>query len=176
MTKKRYGNGKNIFKQDIWKGVNIKTIKGTHTTQQSFPGSLVIKNLPANAGVTGDVGLIPGSEISPASGNDNPLQYSCLENPMDRRTWRVTVHGVAKSQTQLWQMSIQPRNKRNSNKKIRKWYESMFSKKIFKWSTGAWKGTQQCCSLGNFKSKLNKILSIPVIMVIVKNTRAKKWL
>ena len=45
MTKKRYGNGKNIFKQDIWKGVNIKTIKGTHTTQQSFPGSLVIKNL-----------------------------------------------------------------------------------------------------------------------------------
>ena len=50
---------------------------------------------------TGDPGLIPGSERSPGGGHGNPLQYSCLENPMDRGTWWATVHGVAKSRTQL---------------------------------------------------------------------------
>ena len=49
----------------------------------------------------GDPGLIPGSGRSPAEGNGNPLQYSCLENSMDRGAWWVTVHGVANSQTQL---------------------------------------------------------------------------
>ena len=49
----------------------------------------------------GDMGSIPGSGRSPGEGNGNPLQYSCLENPMDRRAWQVTVHGVAKSQTRL---------------------------------------------------------------------------
>ena len=63
---------------------------------QGFPGSSMVKNLPANAG---DTGSIPGSGRSPGGGNDNPLQYYCLENPMDRGVWRVTVHGVAKSQT-----------------------------------------------------------------------------
>ena len=57
-----------------------------------------IKNLPAN---TGDAGLIPGSGRSPGGGNGDPLQYSCLENAMDRRAWWATVHGVAKSQTCL---------------------------------------------------------------------------
>ena len=47
----------------------------------------------------GDPGLIPGSGRSPGEGNDNPLQYSCLEKLMDRGTWRATVHGIAKSQT-----------------------------------------------------------------------------
>ena len=47
-------------------------------------GSLVVKNLPANAGGTGDAGLIPGSGRSPKRGNDTLFQYSCLENPMDR--------------------------------------------------------------------------------------------
>ena len=59
---------------------------------------LVAKNPPANAG---DVGLIPGSGRSPGEGNGNSLQYSSLENPMDRGAWRAIVHGVAKSQTQL---------------------------------------------------------------------------
>ena len=45
--------------------------------------------------------LIPGSERSPGEGNGNPLQYSCLENPMDRGAWWATVHGVAKSRTRL---------------------------------------------------------------------------
>ena len=53
----------------------------------------MLKNLPANAG---DVGLIPGSGGSPGVGNGNPLQYSCLENSMDRGVWRTKVHGVPK--------------------------------------------------------------------------------
>ena len=60
---------------------------------------LVVKNLPAKAGDLRDVGLIPGSGRCPGGGNGNPLQYSCLENPMDRGAWRATVHGAAKSQT-----------------------------------------------------------------------------
>ena len=56
----------------------------------------VVKNLPTNAGDARDVGSIPGSGRSPEGGNGNPLQYSCLENPMDRRAWRATVLGVAK--------------------------------------------------------------------------------
>ena len=64
-----------------------------------FPGSSVVKNLLANAGATGDLGSIPGLERSPGGGNGNPLQYSCLEKPMDRGAWQATVHGVAKSQT-----------------------------------------------------------------------------
>ena len=50
---------------------------------------------------TGDLGSIPGLGRSPGEGNDNPLQYSCLENPMDREAWWATVHGIAKNQTQL---------------------------------------------------------------------------
>ena len=57
---------------------------------------LVVKNPPANAGNKRDVGLIPGSGRSPGEGNGNPLQYSCLENPMDREAWRATVHGATK--------------------------------------------------------------------------------
>ena len=60
---------------------------------------LVVKNLPPNAGDTGDAGSIPGSGRCLAGGNGNPLQYSCLENPMDRGAWLAMVHRVAKSQT-----------------------------------------------------------------------------
>ena len=61
----------------------------------------MIKNLPTNAGDIGDAGSIPGSGRSLGEGNGNPLQYSCLENPMDRGAWAATVHGVAKSRTRL---------------------------------------------------------------------------
>ena len=54
----------------------------------------MVKNPPANAGDIRDMGLIPGSGRLPGGGNDNPLQYSCLENPMDRGAWQATVHGV----------------------------------------------------------------------------------
>ena len=53
----------------------------------------MVKNPPANAGDTGDTGSIPGLGRSPGGGNGNPLQYSCLENPMDRRAWWATFHG-----------------------------------------------------------------------------------
>ena len=63
-----------------------------------FPGGSDGKESVSNAG---DPGLIPGSGRSPGEGNGNPLQYSCLENSLDRGAWWATVHGVAKSQTQL---------------------------------------------------------------------------
>ena len=66
-----------------------------------FPGGSVVKNLPDNAGDTGNAGSVSGLGWSPGVGNGNPLQYSCLENPMDRGAWQATVHGVAKSQTWL---------------------------------------------------------------------------
>jgi len=61
----------------------------------------VAKNLPANAGIAGDMSSIPGSGRSPGGRNGNPLQYSCLENSLDRGAWQAIVHGVTKSQTGL---------------------------------------------------------------------------
>ena len=61
----------------------------------------LVKNLPANAGDARDVGSIPGSGKSPGEGNDNPLQYSCLKNSMDREAWQAILHGVAKHWTRL---------------------------------------------------------------------------
>ena len=61
----------------------------------------MVKNPPANAGSTRDLGLIPGLERSPGGENGNLLQYSFLENSTDRGTWQAMVHGVAKNWTQL---------------------------------------------------------------------------
>ena len=61
----------------------------------------MIKNPPANSGNTRDLGLTPGSGRSSRIGNGNPLQYSCLENSMDRGAWQAIVHGITKSLTQL---------------------------------------------------------------------------
>ena len=66
-----------------------------------FPGGTVVKNLPANVGNAGDLGLISGLGRSPGEGSGNPLQYSCLENSMGRGAWWTTVHRVAKSQRRL---------------------------------------------------------------------------
>ena len=70
-----------------------------------FPGGSVIKNTPISSGPTGDTDSIPGLGRSPGSRNipwnGNPLQYSCLENPMERGAWQVTVHGIAESRTRL---------------------------------------------------------------------------
>ena len=59
--------------------------------------ALMVNNLPANAGDTGDMGFIPGSGRSPGGLHGNPLQHSCLEKPIDRGAWPATVHMVAKS-------------------------------------------------------------------------------
>ena len=61
---------------------------------KGFPGGSVVKNSPASAG---DLGLTPGSGISPREGNGNPFQYSCLGNLMDRVAWQTTVLGVEKN-------------------------------------------------------------------------------
>ena len=68
---------------------------------QASQAALVAKNPPASAGDIRDVGSIPGSGRSPGGGQGNPLQYSCLENPMDRGAWWATVHGVTKSRIRL---------------------------------------------------------------------------
>ena len=70
-----------------------------------FPGGAEVQNLPANARDAGDSGSIPGSGGPPGGGHGNPLQYSCLENPMDRGAWRATVHRVTKSWTWLKPLS-----------------------------------------------------------------------
>ena len=60
--------------------------------------ALVVRNLPASAGGSRDVGSVPGLGGPPGGGHSNPLQYSCLENSMDRGAWQVTVHRVTKAE------------------------------------------------------------------------------
>ena len=67
-------------------------------SHRGFPGSSADKESTCNAG---DLGSVPGLGNSPGGGHGNPLQYSCLENPIDRGAWRATVHGVTKSWTRL---------------------------------------------------------------------------
>ena len=76
--------------------MRIMPVKSLHSASQVAP---VVKNPPANAGDSRDTGSIPGSGRSPGEGNGNPLQYSCLENPMDRGAWQATVYEVPKSRT-----------------------------------------------------------------------------
>ena len=72
----------------------------------AFQAAQVVKNPPANAGDLRDTGLIPGLGRSPGGGNGNPLQYSCLENLIDRGTWWAIVHRVTKSWTWLKLLSM----------------------------------------------------------------------
>ena len=75
--------------------LSLSLVSCTHL----FPGGAVVKNPPANAGDSGDGGSVPRLGRSLGEGNGNTLQYSCLENPMNRGAWWATVHGVTKSQT-----------------------------------------------------------------------------
>ena len=101
--------------QDLWiKISNSKKQRGYHgiiiflqflplrtPKIRGFPGGSVVKNLPTNAGDVGRRRFNPWVTKIPGEGNGNPLQYSCLGNPMDRGAWLVTVHGVPKSWTRL---------------------------------------------------------------------------
>ena len=70
--------------------------------------ALVVKNLPANARDIRDMDWIPGLGRTPGGGHGNPVQFSCLENPMDRGAWQATVHRITKSWTQLKRLSTLP--------------------------------------------------------------------
>ena len=72
-----------------------------HTELRASPVAQLIKKLPVSSGDIRDVGSILGSGRSSGGGHGNPLQDSCLENPMDREAWQAAVHGVAQSQTRL---------------------------------------------------------------------------
>ena len=76
-------------------------ITRVHISNQGFPDGSSGKESDCNAGDSGDAALIPGSERVSGGGNGNPLQYSCLENPVDRGAWRATVHEVTESWTRL---------------------------------------------------------------------------
>jgi len=82
---------------------NVPTPQKTKSTTVYVGGAsqvaLVVKNPSANSGDIRDVGSIPGSGRFPGTGHGDPLQYSCLENPVDRGVWQVTVHGVMESDT-----------------------------------------------------------------------------
>ena len=71
----------------------------------NFPDGVVAKNSPASEGDERDVGSVPELGQSPGGGHGNPLQYSCLENPIDRGAWWATVHRVTQSQTQIKQLN-----------------------------------------------------------------------
>ena len=84
---------------------------------------LLVKNLPANAGDVRDVGSIPGLGRSPGGGNNNPLQYSCLKNPMDRGAWWTTVHRA----TESWTRSIQHRKAERGGEMREKYHNIVFA-------------------------------------------------
>ena len=88
-----------------WSGSSI-IFAGFHGINEGFPGGTSGKEPTCQCRDLRDVGLIPGLGRSSGGGHGNPLQYSCLENPMDRGTWRAIVHGVAKSRTRLKWLSM----------------------------------------------------------------------
>ena len=93
----------NIYTVDVLKialyiTIEILVICSYLTSVSASQVALVVKNLPASAGAVTDVGSIPGSGRSPGGGQGNTLQYSCLENPMDREAWWAPVQRVAQSQ------------------------------------------------------------------------------
>ena len=88
LDKAAYWGGREII-SDIWDGV----ISWKSLLMRGFSYLYGRRNSPANGG---DASLIPGSKRTPGEGNGYPLQFSCLGSPMDRRAWRISVHGVAK--------------------------------------------------------------------------------
>ena len=86
--------------------ISDEIINRVDTRKMGFPGGVAVKKQPANAEDARDTSSVPGLGRSPGEGNDNPLQYSCLENTMDRGlVWQAIVHGIAKSRTRLSNLS-----------------------------------------------------------------------
>ena len=99
------------FCHKFWIKVDVGTLDWSNLGHTPGMCGSVVKNLPANAEETG---LIPGSGRSSREGNGNPLQYSCLENPMDREAWWATVHGVQKESDMSWKLKPN-QNKQNKS-------------------------------------------------------------
>ena len=101
-----HGEGESLQHTLIWEtflkeGWVGRVLLSSGSDNESFPGGAVVKNPCTVQETWGDAGLTPGSGRSSGAGNDNPLQYSCLDNPMDIGAWWATVHAVAKSWTWL---------------------------------------------------------------------------
>ena len=93
-TQKTPNSQNNLEKEKGAGGINLPDFLASKVAS-------VVKNLPVNAGDAKDAGLISGSGRSPGKGNGNPLQYSCLGNPIDRGAWPGTVHGVIKESNMI---------------------------------------------------------------------------
>ena len=91
--------------RDVYDIINLPLCMCVYNTH-GIPQWLRSEESTCNAGVAGDTGLIPGSGRSPGGRHGNPLQFSCLENPMNRGVWQVTGHEISKSWTQLKQLSV----------------------------------------------------------------------
>ena len=106
-------------------------LKGTKTGFGTFHfDGIAVKNPPANAGDPRDAGLILGSGRSPELGNGNSHQYSCLENPMDRRAWQAAIHGVAKNQ--MWLSMQSPLCSSSFRHGLAyQWWDNCMGKRIF---------------------------------------------
>ena len=90
-----------LFVRRIWEWFH--TLRSSEADAQGFPGGPVVKYPPANRVDSRDLGWISGSGISPWVGNGNPLQYSCLGNPLDRGAWWATVCGITELDMNEWQ-------------------------------------------------------------------------
>ena len=104
------GNKQEGFERWIWTvgegGMNLPEPDiREHELGRASQVAQAVKNPPANAGDLRDAGPLPGSGRAPGGGHGDPLQCSCLEKPTDRGAWRATVHGVAKRQSQLKELS-----------------------------------------------------------------------
>ena len=88
-------------KRKLYCFISIYYVRGNGDGWQGFPICSVVKNLPASARDTGEVGSVHGSPRSSGEGNGHPLQYFCLKNPMNKGAWRASLHGVTKSWRRL---------------------------------------------------------------------------
>ena len=127
-----------------------------------FPGSTVVKNLPANAGDPGDMGSIPGLGRSPGGGRGNPFQYSCLGNFMNRGAWSATVHGV-----------IRVRHSNLAHTPYYTWHYFLFKILFYTWKLNSifisvfWRGPCSCpCNLNRY---LNSFTSLSMARAEIQN-------
>ena len=135
-----------------------------------------MKNLPANTGDITDVSLIPGSTRAPGDGNSTPLQYSCLENPMDGGAWRVTIHWVAKSRTWLKRLSMHTFCAYKIKSCLK--YNFFFSPEIFSSIGSQWKyDVKTWCHFSYFGSvqSLSRVRLFATLQAVAHQAPLSMW-